>query len=204
MIENGIWSQNYSRAEGEYNTSVVLLMDDMITYPHKTGTIMNEGLSLILASFIYIPAVEVNGPQLGFQNWLYVLTALVTRQHWIDGDRQVTDLHFVWTHILMTGGQTAVSPFICSAFTEMSMLAAVKIACLWVVYLCLHNTEVNDSAAWFRSAQAQKVHRVHHRGRKQHIKSQKAEKLVLSKGLILLCESSFHVVSDRCMCEHLL
>lgn len=59
----------------------------------------------------------------------------------------------------------AVSPFICSIFTDMSMLAAVKIACLWVVCLCrcvevcVFKTEVSDRVARIRAAQALKVHR---------------------------------------------
>lgn len=61
-----------------------------------------------------------------------------------------------------------MSPFICSATTQTFMLAAVKIACLWVVYLhkcmCLQvcvftNTEVSDRVASIRPTQAQKDHR---------------------------------------------
>lgn len=105
-----------------------------------------------------------------------------------------------------------MSPFICSTFIEMSMPAAEnEKACLWHVNslagvgasLHLHNTEVSDSC-WVkirRSPEGSQEGEALHRGEKA---AQNFQKLVLSKGLILLCEAPFHVVSDRCMCEHLL
>lgn len=94
----------------------------------------------------------------------------------------------------MTGGQTAVSPFICSPFFSFFFNRNVWIGCVfasmcvcrferWVTELFGSTQEVHGG-----------VRSVLLRERKQHNNPQK---LVLSSGLILLCETSFYVVSDR-------
>lgn len=69
--------------------------------------------------------------------------------------------------------------------------------------LCLHNRGEWQSCSdqMSPSPEGSQGGEAIHKHRKQH---KNPKKLVLSKGLILLCEASFHVVSDRCMYEGLL